>query len=641
MLNNNNRPDPIRNAIQNGNPSSHVRLPASPSRFPDRDTASDELKPADLLRFFSVIRRSKQKILAEFATPLAFCEALLHRHPASEVASKAEALLARSSSDLRDYQIASAYALLISKHRRKELSAYFTPPALTAATIAAAAPFLAGKSSPLILDPACGGGAFLVPLARSLVRAHVAQGARASTACARTLQQLQGIELDEGLATLSRRLLSAMFHKEFDVALGREIRSVIHQADSLTTRLHQKFDLVVGNPPYGRIGSRLTPSALQAAGLANYGGHTNFYSLFLMRALDWVKPGGGLVFILPTSFVAGPYFSGLRQEILERADVVRIDLHEQRENLFVGAVQDVCLLTLKRRASSAVRSHHVYAVGLVDASGAHRPIGSAETPTNGEPWMLPVANSRRISLPDRLAPTAARYFTLSDYGYRIRVGKVVPTRERDYLRTTSGRGILPLLWASSVRPDGSFCFTGGDRSKNPLWYDPPANPESYVTRRPCVLLQRTSNRDQNRRLNAAAVPPRFLKKHKKEGFVAENHVIIIECEDSAPSVTPATLAALLNSPAVNERFSTISGTFSVSARLLARLALPDPATLPRTRTHQFHKKVAAAFKSINGILVPLDRTRDPEDAAQEPRDLTSRAAIDNDSRLQRHRLARA
>lgn len=161
------------------------------------------LTPADLLRFFNVIRRAKAKVLSEFATPLAFCEALLQRDSTSGIAMKARRLLAQESSDLRDYQIASAYALLIGNERRKELSAYFTPPALTAATISAAAPFLAGKSSPSILDPACGGGAFLVPLARTLVHAQVERGTGARMACLRTIEQLQGIELDEGLATLS------------------------------------------------------------------------------------------------------------------------------------------------------------------------------------------------------------------------------------------------------------------------------------------------------------------------------------------------------------------------------------------------------------------------------------------------------
>jgi adenine-specific DNA-methyltransferase len=338
--------------------------------------------------------------------------------------------------------------------------------------------------------------------------------------------------------------------------------------------------------------------------------------------------------------VAGPYFSGLRQEVLDRADVVRIDLHEQRENLFVGAVQDVCLLTLRRHSAAVGRTHHCYDVGLVDCNGLQKSIGSAETPTNGEPWMLPVASNRPIIVPKRLAPEAARCFTLADYGYRIRVGKVVPTRERAYLRTSRSKDALPLLWASCVRPDGSFAFKGGARSSNPRWYKAPTDQEKFTTKRPCVLVQRTSNRDQHRRLNAAPVSARFLGQHKRRGFIAENHVIVLEAVTETPLVSPSVLAALLNSGVVNERFSAISGTFSVSARLLARLALPDPAALPSAVTPKFATNVSQAFTAIDGILAPSDATRDAQHGVNKSRNLRGSATVNQDARLKRESLAR-
>lgn len=595
---------------------------------------------SELQQFFNLVRRGRQRILSEVKSPLQFCEALLGRDTASLSTAKLSGMLA-GPSDLRDYQIASTYALLIGKDRRKELSAYFTPPALTGAVLQAAAPFLKDREAPRILDPACGGGAFLVPLARALVRGELGGRVSAEVACKRVIRRLQGVEIDAGLAALSRRLLGLMLSQEFSVALGREARAAIRQHDFLTAKFDEKFDLVVANPPYGRVRSRLGAETLEAAGLANNGGHTNFYSLFLMRALGWVKPGGGLVFVLPTSFVAGPYFAGLRQEILDRADVVSLDLHEQRENLFVGAIQDVCLLTLRRHRTTIGRTHHCYDVGLVDSNGAHKSIGSAETPTNGEPWMLPVAGKRAIVVPKRLAPAAERCFTIADYGYRIRVGKVVPTRERDYLHTTRCKGAVPLLWASCVRPDGSFSLTGSERFSNPRWYAAPGDQTDYVTKGPCVLVQRTSNRDQHRRLNAAAVPSEFLDRHKRRGFIAENHVIVIEATIAKPGVAPAVLSALLNSPAVNERFSTISGTFSVSAKLLARLALPDPAHLPAEVTRAFSRTVREAFAAIDGVLAPSDGARHAQDAVDQAGNLAGRAAVDKDARLKRQRLARS
>jgi adenine-specific DNA-methyltransferase len=607
---------------------------------PADDSAFSAATPTGMLRFFNAIRRGRNRILDEVESPLAFCEMLLGVRPQSSSATKLAPMLAPLVSDLRDYQIASVYALLIGKERRKELSAYFTPPALTAATLRAASPFLSGKEPPAILDPACGGGAFLVPLARAMIRAQLRLGTPADLACRGVLTQLHGIEIDKGLATLSRRLLSSMVRHEFTTALGREARGTIEHHDFLTAKFHQKFDLVVGNPPYGRVRSRVGPKTLEAAGLANNGGHTNFYSLFLMRALDCVKPGGGLVFVLPTSFVAGPYFSGLRQEILDRADVVRIDLHEQRENLFVGAVQDVCLLTLRRHTTAIGRTHHCYDVGLVDSNGLQKSIGSAETPTNGEPWMLPVAADRPIIIPSRLAPESARCFTLADYGYLIRVGKVVPTRERAYLYTSRCKDALPLLWASCVRPDGSFAFEGGMRSSNPRWYKAPTDQQNYTTRRPCVLVQRTSNRDQHRRLYAAPVSAEFLDQHKRRGFIAENHVIVLEAAGEKPLVSPMVLAALLNTSVVNERFSAISGTFSVSAKLLARLAFPDPTALPHTVTSKFAAKVGQAFARIDGILVPSDAARNAQHGFNKARDLRGSATINQNAGLKRESLAR-
>jgi adenine-specific DNA-methyltransferase len=598
---------------------------------------------AELLRYFNAIRRRRHRILSEVGSPLEFCDALLGARKPTPSAIQLREMLAPASSDLRDYQIASTYALLIGEERRKELSAYFTPPTLSAATLRAAKPFFGRKeTTATVLDPACGGGAFLVPLARSLVREQLSEGVSPEVACRRVLRDLHGVEIDYGLAELSRRMLAQMLKREYSVALGREARGTIRQHDFLSVTFDRKFDLVIGNPPYGRVLSRLSPEVLQDAGLANYGGHTNFYSLFLMRALQWVKPGGGLVFVLPTSFVSGPYFSGLRQEILERAEVVRIDLHERRENLFVGAVQDVCLLTLRRHSAAVGRTHHRYDVGIVDRDGEQKPIGSAETPTNGEPWMLPVISERPIIIvPRRLAPAAARCFTIADYGYRMRVGKVVPTRERTYLRTSRCGGALPLLWASCVRPDGSFSFKGGDRSRNPRWYKAPTDQANFTTKRPCVIVQRTSNRDQHRRINAAPVSAEFLDRHKRRGFIAENHVIVLEVAEETPRVMPSVLAALLNSAAVNERFSAISGTFSVSATLLGRLALPDPAVLPKHLRGKFGEKVSQAFAGIDGVLAALDGASDAQDRIDQTRDLSRCAAVDQHPRLQRERLAGA
>ena len=587
--------------------------------------------------FFNCITRSRSRILKQFGGALPFCEALIAGDDVG-LPEIATSVFFSAPHDLRDYLIATSYAILIGKERRKYLSAYFTPPTLCSAVLEAVSPFLKSLPYPRVLDPACGGGAFLVPVARHLVSQTIARGVSPFKAAQKVTAGLQGIELDPGLAILSRKLIAGMLKREFAQSCEREVRDVVREADTLAQTFDKKFDLVIGNPPYGRVGSRISNSIINAAGRANNGGHTNFYSLFLLKALDAVRPGGRLVFILPTSFVAGPYFAGLRQELLDRANVVRLDLHEDRENLFIGAIQDVCLLVLDRRRAHDPAVTRSYELGIIDGGGRRRALGSQKTPQHGEPWTLPVETTQGRQHKS-LANGRSRHFTLNDYGYRLRVGKVVPTRERAALRTKPDKHTLPLVWASAVRPDGSFSASGNVRSKNPLWFRPPDKDVAYATKAPSVLVQRTSNRDQHRRLNAAAVCRKFLAVHRDHGFVAENHVIVLEAVTKSPPVSPEYLAKILNSAVLNERFSAVSGSFSVSARILNRVALPDPMTLPSETDRRFSKKLEDCFALIDGVLIPQPITDRAQNTIDQSGNLTGSFTVNYNTGLKARRLA--
>lgn len=588
--------------------------------------------------FFAYIRRDRRKILAKDGA-ISFCTKLIAGHEQVSLPEKIAHVFAAAEPDQRDYAIASAYSLLIGEKRRQHLSAYFTPPILSRAVMEASTHVLGERDCPAVLDPACGGGSFITPVVRYLVGKSIEAGCSVEDACKSALKNVHGIEIDPGLATLSQALLRNMLAREY----GFKVRGrpgVVHCADALNERRGTLFDLIVGNPPYGKIGTKRAAALLKDEGQINIGGHTNLYALFLARSLQWLKPGGGLVFVLPTSFVAGPYFAGLRNEVLKRADVVRIDLHEQRENLFLGAVQDICVLVLRRRETDSAEGDQTYELGVIDAEGNRREAGVAVARGNGQPWTLPVAHEVRPFIAPKMNSTAVKApaYTLADYGYRVRVGKVVPTRERKRLQKIRKSGNLPLLWASTIRPDGSFDFTAPDRIGNARWYSPPdLEKMQYNTTRPSVVLQRTSNRDQVRRLNAAAVPVKFRKRHKA-GFVAENHVIVIESLRERPLVGPGKVAQLLNSGVVNERFSAVCGSFSVSAKLLQCLALPEPSLVSKLRKDEFEHGLRALFVDVKEILVS-DAPGDTENALDKSCDLSSGTAIDKNTRLKRRAVA--
>ena len=98
-----------------------------------------------------------------------------------------------------------------------------------------------------------------------------------------------------------------------------------------------------------------------------------------------------------------------------------------------------------------------------------------------------------------------------------------------------------------------------------------------VTTSPCVLLQRTTAKEQNRRLIAAELPASFLDQHG--AVVVENHLNMIRPRDCVPKIAPATLVAVLNSTIADQIFRCINGSVAVSAYELHALPLPAPENL--------------------------------------------------------------
>ena len=175
-----------------------------------------------------------------------------------------------------------------------------------------------------------------------------------------------------------------------------------------------------------------------------------------------------------------------------------------------------------------------------------------------------------------VARADALHYRLVDYGYRVSTGPLVWNRHKKSLRDTPGEGRYPLIWAESVRSQGVFEFRAQRRNHKP-YFEPKTDEYWVVTDFPCVLLQRTTAKEQGRRLVAAELPMSFLREHG--AVVIENHLNMIRPIVAPPSVSPGALAALLNSAAVDQLFRCINGSVAVSAYELESLPLPSPDSM--------------------------------------------------------------
>lgn len=509
----------------------------------------------DLCAVASKLKRSRM-------TPLQVCEAIIEKRLVNPMV---RAFFLGLPDDERHYWIASLYALLMPKARRRRLAAYFTPPHLAQHAIRAMMEAGIRPGHHRILDPASGGAAFLVPLAELIAKRGHERGARAKTILQDIEKTLYGVEIEPGLAELSQALLKDLLRGEIESS-GVELRELVERGDTLELGAPDPlYDAVIGNPPYGRI---LRPNA---ALLKRYrpviaDGYVNLYALFVEQALQWVRPGGVICLIIPMSFVGGPYFAALRKRILQSASVLRLDVIDKRSDVFLDVLYDLCVLVLRRHGGRGLPEAPKSA--LLRVGEPNLDLGYLDLPVQPDSrvWVLPDGGkSSALFRPG--------FETLADYGYYAKTGYFVWNREKHRYRVGKKprANEVPLFWAHNVRANKRCVAQDGDDGSRGFVKIPQSS--SAIVRTDAVILQRTSNRRQPRRLIAAMVCQ--ADTIGGCGFVTENHTIIIVPDPAKRQVLPLrTVCRLLNSEAVDARFRRISGSVSVSTKVLRDLPLP-------------------------------------------------------------------
>ena len=164
-------------------------------------------------------------------------------------------------------------------------SQVFTPSALAEAMIGA----LGRTNACTWLEPSVGEGAFL--------------NAMRSYGC--DAESVTGLELDESLSALAPRFGSLHYGVE---ALG------------WMKSTQQKFDVVVGNPPYVSLSDVASEIQKAACSVTDPLGNrlrisANLWSAFVSASVDVLADGGAIGFVLPASWDYADYARVLRHEL--------------------------------------------------------------------------------------------------------------------------------------------------------------------------------------------------------------------------------------------------------------------------------------------------------------------------------------
>lgn len=476
---------------------------------------------------------------------LTLCTRLLLDASPSQALDDFWSKIQKLNKDDKYYWIGTLYTLLLPTKLRRSQAAFFTPPHLARGLLELVQRQGFDLQRHTAVDPAAGGASFLSTIAGAMLKADVSAGD--------ILKRLHGYEIDSNLARLSEALVAD--------CISSSVRNsqLVDVTNSLLLKPKQKYDLVIANPPYGRISAADLPNNQWER--VCHPGHLNKYALFTELCFRLVKPNGLIALVLPSSFVAGPLYGRLRAYIRKNAEVLMVSSVSRRADIFVDVAQDISILLVK------VGQAHKLDKSVAFGTYATRFVfdSSSVLPSNLEGAWISKAESSSLEFGGA---------TLADYGAVIRSGYFVWNREKERMaKTRRAKSCdVPLVWAKNISASG-FCHPAGKKGAG-IDFVRFEEDSSAIIRTQALVMQRTTNSAQHRRLIVSRISPATLEEFG--GFVSENHTITIV----GPNVRALNeLRFLLNSEAVDVRYRQLSGTASVSVNLLREMDLPQPQCL--------------------------------------------------------------
>lgn len=194
-------------------------------------------------------------------------------------------------------------------------------------------------------DPACGSGIFLLSLIDVLfdLIEKSSQSVNKNKLKIQIITNMRGydiniISIKLSILKILKRLSVEDYYnlKEIFPVLERNIskRNVIIQPPTI------KFDMIVGNPPYGNILDKSLKIYLKEKNHFT----KDIYCVFLALALQWSK--GIIGFLIPKSFLLRQGYLKFRNRILSKSNLLRI--FDIGPNLFKNATNEVQVLIYEK-----------------------------------------------------------------------------------------------------------------------------------------------------------------------------------------------------------------------------------------------------------------------------------------------------
>jgi adenine-specific DNA-methyltransferase len=291
----------------------------------------------------------------------------------------------------------------------------------------------------------------------------------------------------------------------------------------------EKFDFVIGNPPYFEVKLDETYKEKFRPVLS---GRPNIYGLFFKVGLDALKDGGTLAYVVPPSMNAGAYFRNLRRYLTTEGHIVSLKVFDD-SSLFIDAQTAVQVIVIRKGSGP---SKHTFFVG--DERDGSQTLIFCENPSD-------------------LARHYEGSVSLASLGYEAVTGTTVWNQHKDKLTNVEDSTTVPLIYARNI--------IDGEIALSPDLRRPQYIRGGRVLTGEAIVVNRILGGVGKGAIKAALIPRGYQ-------FAAENHLNVIRPISGVEAKIPMRqLYELITDASIVEKARVLTGNTQLSATEWTRL----------------------------------------------------------------------
>jgi predicted RNA methylase len=192
-----------------------------------------------------------------------------------------------------------------------------------------------------VCDPTCGSGVFLIGYAKILFNILIKLDLNIDKNKTKIniIHKLFGFDINEFTLKLCIMKLYAWSLTEDEINLSERFKTLndnLQLKNSIITPIKAKFDVIIGNPPYGNILSKEEKQILKKEDIF----HHDIYCAFLLKALNWSI--GTIGFLIPKSFLLRQSYIEFRNTLFSKANL--LEIYDIGSKLFKKATNEVQII---------------------------------------------------------------------------------------------------------------------------------------------------------------------------------------------------------------------------------------------------------------------------------------------------------